>query len=137
MTIEHPSPAARQATCNQGLALHHAGRLEEARRCYDEVLRRDPAHFNALYLLGTLYGQAAHSEVAVLFLGRAIAVNRDVATAHGMLGVALVELKRPADALRPLETAVGLDPAYADAHDSRALALTQLAHADWAWTPLR
>jgi len=125
--LQPQSPAAAlQALCDQGLALHQSGRLEEARGRYDAVLRQDPAHFNALYLLGTLYAQAGHSELGASLLNRAIGVNPNVASAHGLLSLALIDLKRPLEALEALDRAIALDPSYIDALYSRGLALSQL-----------
>jgi tetratricopeptide (TPR) repeat protein len=120
------SAAALQGLCDQGFALHQAGRLEEARARYDAILRQDPDHFNALYLLGTLYAQAGHSEPGASLLKRAIAVNPNVASAHGLLSLALIDLKRPSEALESLARAIALDPSYVDAHYSRGLAFSQL-----------
>jgi len=43
-----------EAKMKQGFQLHASGELEEAQILYEEVLSKDPRHFNALQLLGTL-----------------------------------------------------------------------------------
>lgn len=42
------------AYLQQGLAFHNAGRLEQARVIYEEVLKIDARNFDALHLLGNI-----------------------------------------------------------------------------------
>ena len=46
-----------QAALQQGLALHQAGRLNEAQGIYMRILQANPAHFDSLHLLGVLFTQ--------------------------------------------------------------------------------
>jgi tetratricopeptide (TPR) repeat protein len=124
--VSASSPAALAALCQEGLALHRQGRLEEARRLYQKALQRDPRNFDALFLLGTLTAQLGQAEAAATLLGRAVRANPRVAAAQSSLGAALNLLERHAEALASLDAAVALDPALPEAHFNRGLALAAL-----------
>jgi tetratricopeptide (TPR) repeat protein len=127
--MESPSSdaaAALQAIHDQGLAHHQAGRLEEARRCYEQVLAVDPRHFDSLHLFGVYHIQTGQLEAAVELIRRAIAVKADVAGAYGNLANALNSLRRYDDVLEACERAIALTPDFAEAHGNRGQALHQL-----------
>jgi tetratricopeptide (TPR) repeat protein len=126
MRPQTPGAAALQALCAEGLALHHQGRLEEARERYKKVLARDPKHFDALHLLGSVCAQSGQTELGVSLLKRAIRVNPNAALAHCALGVALNELKRCEEALASLDASIALAPGHAVAHYNRGLVLSEL-----------
>jgi protein O-GlcNAc transferase len=90
-----PAAAALQAKFNQAVALHQQGRLPEAERIYQEVLRQQPNHFDALHLLGVMAVQTRQTERGIELIAKAIKQNKNVAAAHGNLANALMELKRP------------------------------------------
>ena len=69
---QNPAAVALQAKFNQGVALHQQGRLAEAERIYEEVLRQQPNHFDALHLLGVIAVQTRRTERAVELIGKAI-----------------------------------------------------------------
>ena len=80
---------ALQAKFKQGVALHQQGKLAEAERIYEDVLRQQPNHFDALHLLGVIALQTRRTERAVELIRRAIGLNAKVADAHSNLGNAL------------------------------------------------
>src|SRR5215467_3118688 len=96
---QNPAAAALQAKLNQGMALHRQGELADAERCYAEVLRWQPNHFDALHLLGVITLQTRRTERGVELIKRAIGLNPKVAAAHSNLGNALRWLKRPEEAI--------------------------------------
>ena len=55
--------------------LHREGRLAEAERLYNEVLRAEPNHFDALYLLGNVYAQSGRFDAALEALSKALRVR--------------------------------------------------------------
>ena len=118
--------AAVQAKLNQGMALHRQGKLADAERCYGEVLQRQPDHFDALHLLGVIARQTRRTERGVELIKKAIRLNPKVAAAHSNLGNALMDLKRPAEALASYDKAITLKPDYAAAHYNRGNALRDL-----------
>ena len=110
----------------RAVALHRAGRFAEAERIYTDVLRQNPADFDALYLQGVIAHQTGRHPRAVEMIGRAIAQHGGSAAAHFSLGAALMALGRYREALASYEAALALEPDYVEAHSSRGIALRQL-----------
>ena len=123
---QNPAAAALQASFAQAVALHEQGRLADAERIYRQILQQQPQHFGALHRLGIIALQTQHIRQAVELIGKAIALNANVAAAHNNLGKALLELKRPADALASFDRAIALAPDFAMAHNNRGMALENL-----------
>ncbi len=125
---QNPAAVVLQARFNKGVALHQQGQLVEAERIYGEVLQQQPNHFGALHLLGVIAAQTRRTERAVELIRKAIGLNAKVAAAHNNLGSALLDLKRPADALASYDKAIALKPDLAEAHYNRGNALKNLKH---------
>ncbi len=90
---------ALQTKFEQGTALHQQGRLPEAERIYREILQQQPNHFDALHLLGVIALQNRHTERAVELISKAIGLMPNYAEAFNNRGIALLDLRRPEDAL--------------------------------------
>ena len=99
-----------------GVRHHQDGRLGEAEARYEEVLKLQPSHPDGLHLLGLIAHQTGRDERAMELIGRAIAVNPDVALYHNNMGAALRALARNDEAADHYRRAVALDPGHADAH---------------------
>ena len=127
-----PPPVSIQALVQQGLVLQQQGRLQDASRCYDAVLRADPANFDALHLLGTILIQVGQAERGVGLVRRAIERDGTIAAAHCTLGSGLVGLKRFEPALAAFDQAITLEPRNAPAHNNRGLVLSELGRLDQA-----
>ena len=125
-------PEVLQALCDQGLALHQAGRLDEARLRYDTVLAADPDHFDALHLKGVACLQDGQLRLGAELIERATRIRPLAAAAHGNLANALNGLGRHEDALASCDRAIALTPDYAEAHGNRGLALYQLGRVEEA-----
>jgi tetratricopeptide (TPR) repeat protein len=108
------------------LALHRAGRLNEARAVYKRVLLRDPKHFNALHLLGAVCVQSGEAELAIALLKRAIAVAPTSAASHDLLAQALNVLHRDQEALASFDRSIALQPGNPMAHYNRGTLLHRL-----------
>ncbi len=80
------------ATISEALATavhhHQAGRLQAAEEIYRRILAVEPNQADAIHLLGVIAGQAGHHEMAVEYIGRAIALRRTEAPFHNNLGEA-------------------------------------------------
>ncbi len=133
MTSRPSRAESLQALCDEGLKLEFSGRREDARRCYQRVLQRDPAHFNALCLLSGLCAQSGQGELAVSLIRRALRGAPSgpmaavaLAAAHSNLGNVLTALGRHDEALASHDKAVALQPRNAQCHVNRGAVLFQL-----------
>ncbi len=111
----------------QAFALHRAGRLAEAKQLYENLLRANPRHADALHLLGVMATQTKQPEHAVALIGQAIEVNDKVADFHLHLGFALTELGQPEQALSSFDRAIALGMNNPMVHAARAVALFNYA----------
>ena len=118
--------SSTQDKFRQGVALHQQGRFAEAEQIYRDVLAQDPKSFEAIHLLGVIALQTRKPQQAVELIGKAIALNPAVPTAHCNLGSALTALQRHAEALASFDKAIALKADLADAHGNRAAALIAL-----------
>ena len=115
-----------QANLQQALSYHRAGRLQEAERVYDQILRDAPRNADARHLRGVIANQTGRPETAVELIERAIAVDSTQAMFHSNLGNALTNLGKPEEALDHYGRALDLVPNFADAHCNHANALVKL-----------
>jgi tetratricopeptide (TPR) repeat protein len=116
----------------QGVALHHAGQLDEAQAFYDAVLQQAPAHFDALHMLGVICLQKGQTERGAALIERAIAIDPTATAAHVNLAAALSLLHRHDDAITCCDRALALDPDSVGAHTNRGNALLALGQAEAA-----
>ncbi|MBV8306985.1 MAG: tetratricopeptide repeat protein, partial [Gammaproteobacteria bacterium] len=128
----HAAPQRLQ----QAIALHRAGQLASARTLYQEILSREPEHFDALHLLGVTAAQSGNPQQAAVLIGRALAIDPNNAAAHVNHGLALKELGRLDAALESLRRATVLDPRLPEPHYLSGLVLMQLAQYDAALASL-
>jgi predicted O-linked N-acetylglucosamine transferase (SPINDLY family) len=95
------------------------GHLAEARMAYKKVLKKQPGHFEALHMLGICEYESGNSLSAVTLLKRALHVDPQSAAAGCDLGIILVALQQPDEALACFDRVVDLHPNYANAHFER------------------
>jgi len=115
-----------QAKFLEGWAHHQQGRLSDAWARYQEVIARDPRHFNALHMAGIIAAQTRNFDVAVDLLARAVEVNPKNPDAHFNRGNALRDLKQSAAAVASFDQAIRLRPDFAEAHNNRGSALKDM-----------
>jgi len=68
-----------------GIALHQQGRLNDAEPAYQNVLREQPIHFDALHMLGVIVLQTGRMAQGAAFIQLAIGQNDQIAAAHSNL----------------------------------------------------
>ena len=114
------------ATISEALATavqhHQAGRLFAAEQICRQILALDPAHVDALHLLGITASRLRRHEEAVLCIRRAIALKGTEATFHNNLGTALKAQGKMDEAVACFGRALELKPGYAVAHNNLATA---------------
>ena len=114
------------ALFKQGLHLHQQGQLAQARQIYEQVLAKQPTHFDALHLSGVIAAQSKNPTLALELIGKAIEINPKNAATYSNRGIALKELKRYEEALASYDKAIAIKPDYADDYSNRGKALKDL-----------
>jgi len=105
----------------EALALHHRGRIDAAAAGYAHALRSDPAHREALHMLGVARWQLGQHEEAQRLIRSALRIREDP-LALSNLALVQNDLGRYAEALESCDRAIALKPDYAEAFNNRALA---------------
>jgi predicted O-linked N-acetylglucosamine transferase (SPINDLY family) len=104
---------------------HQAGRLQEAEPVYQQILKADPNHVDALNLLGVLALQRGDSERAIECIAGAIRRDGSQAPFHNNLGNALRSRGQLAAAIDSYQRALQLRPNYPEAHNNLGIALAE------------
>lgn len=112
-----------QHELNQAVASYQLGLLGEAARTCQAILSREPAHVQALHVLGLIHLRQGQPERAVDVLGQAAALRPQVADLHAHLGEAYRILGRLERAETCFRSAVHLKPDSAEFHDILGLIL--------------
>ena len=121
----------------RALALHEAGRLDEAESLYRDVLAAEPAHPDALHYLGLAANDRGKPEAAIALIRRAIDQRPDRATYHLNLGNLLEAQGSVEAALAAYREAARLEPGATDAHFNVGLARLKLSRPTEAETSFR
>ncbi len=115
------SPAFRRAR-----STHERGELDQAERLYADILRRNPAHFDALHLLAMLNHQRGRHDAAAGLLRAALRIDGARADAHADLGLVCLAMGGFEDALAGYDAAHAIAPDDPDALNGRGVALLRL-----------
>lgn len=108
------------------MALHSAGRLDEALPRYNKILKKEPGNFLACLMAGLLRIQTNHIAEGIILLKRAVVLNPGSVEARANLGIALRAEMRYEEALTHLDGALALDGSNAALHVNRAATLQAL-----------
>jgi predicted O-linked N-acetylglucosamine transferase (SPINDLY family) len=111
---------------------HASGQLAEAARLYSEIVRNNPAHFEALYRLGMIHLQNGRFGDAEYLFATAVRAQPQVPEAYYAHGCALQNLQRHEDALRSFAQALARKPDYIEARNNRGVSLLTLKRYDEA-----
>lgn len=103
------------ALFSRALTDHQAGRLDAAEAGYDAVLTLDPGHANALNNLAVMRRRQRRFDEALGLYRKALERAWDDPAMHSNMGCVLVDLRRDADAVKAMKSAVALRPDYAEA----------------------
>jgi tetratricopeptide (TPR) repeat protein len=107
-------------------SLQQAGKWRQAEQLYLRIVTIEPRHFAALFGLGALRAQHGDSNAAARVFAAAARTAPLSAGAQASVGVALMRLNRPAEAIAYYQAALGLDPRQPDAHLNVGAALESL-----------
>jgi len=112
-----PTPTI-PALLSAGVAHHQAGRLAEAESCYREILQREPAHAEALHLLGVIAYQVRQYALAGQLIEQAIAANPVQPAYHVNLGSVRQDQGALDAAQGHYRQALALKADYPEAHNN-------------------
>jgi tetratricopeptide (TPR) repeat protein len=121
----------------KALAHHQAGRLQEAKIVYDQILKLDTQHSDALHLRGVIALQSGDPDMAARLIEKAIQVHSTNAGYHANLAQARLAQQRVAAALDAFRTAARLDPSNPQYAVGMASCLAQQGHLVEAEAQLR
>ena len=110
-------------TLHLALRHHQQGQLDQAAQFYLAILAVQPAHPEALHLLGVVAHQKGDHAGAVELIARAIAGNPCDAMYHANLAEAYRALGRLDQAIASCRAALRLRPDYPEAANNLGLAL--------------
>jgi Flp pilus assembly protein TadD len=111
------------ARFQEGFAHHQAGQFVEAQNAYAEVLGADPNHAEAWRLMSLLANQFGRPDLALDWIGKAVALRPDNPRFLFSEAVALQGAGRTVEAEARYREVLTLDPNLADAHNNLGGAL--------------
>jgi protein O-GlcNAc transferase len=112
------------------LRLRREGKLAEAAKIYGELLRAEPAHFEALHALGIVFYQRGQLEDAERLVGEAAKVNPGAADAAYNHACLLQKMNRAEEALASFDRALSIKPDYLEALVNRGRLLSVMKRHD-------
>ena len=130
-----PSPVA--ALLNQAVALHQAGRLDEAEAAYGRVLEQAPGQFDATHLSGVIALQRGDLATAETLIAQALVSKPRDTAALNNLGTVLLRAGRLEEARAQFERAAKAQPQFADAQSNLGNVLRQLGRVADSVAPLK
>ena len=121
-----------EALMRQAADLQQSGRFAEAAQCYQQVLRANPRHFEALFSLGMIYVHTEQFEEGQRILGDALKLNPRFGEGWCARGIVLLHLRRREEALACFDQSLTLVPDFLEALSSRATALLEMGRLEEA-----
>jgi len=94
----------------RGMVFHKRGRLREAKRLYQDTLRMDPGHVDALNNLAVIYMQEKNYPAALKSLEKAVRLSPDHVDLHYNLACVYAMTEDVSRSLAQLKKAVTLNP---------------------------
>lgn len=116
----------------EALACYRGGQLARAEAIYQDILRLDPDHADALHMMGVIAGERGQPQAAIALLQRAIGAAPRNAYFHGSLGNVYKAQGQLDSALREYQRALALKPDLAEAGNNLATVLKDLGRLDEA-----
>ncbi|MGA2537051.1 MAG: tetratricopeptide repeat protein [Terracidiphilus sp.] len=118
-------PSQAEGLLSEAIRCHEAGRFDEARRRYLDVLATSPKQAQSLHGLGLIAQQTGDLESAIRSIRQAVAIDPSDAGYHFSLGSALQAHRQIDEALNEYRQALALNPKLASAHNNIAALLQQ------------
>ena len=121
-----------QSTLHLAFGHHQAGRLDAAAQGYQEILKQEPEHPDALNLLGVLCSQRKDHAQALTWLLKAIAAKPEFSDAWLNFAKTLSSTRRLREAVGACDVVLRLKPQHAEALATQARTLRKLNQFDAA-----
>ena len=117
--------------------LHQAGRLDEAKAAYEDILRRAPKNIGTLHFLGVIAHQQGDHDLAIELMAKAIETDDRVYYFHGSLGEVYRALGRFDEAIACCRRALDIYAVYPDVLNTLGASLLANGELEEAETMLR
>ncbi|MBI3706767.1 MAG: tetratricopeptide repeat protein [Proteobacteria bacterium] len=114
------------------VAVHRAGRYDEAERLYRQLLSENPTDPDLHHWIGIIAHQSGQHERAAQLIERAVRLNGAAPDYRCNLGLVLHAAGRLDEAAASYSRAIELKPDYAEAHNNLGLVLHDLGRYDEA-----
>ena len=105
---------------------HQKNNLKVAENFYNEILKTNPNHFEAIHYLGVLLAQTKRFDLAKPLFHKAIQIQPNYVLTHNNLGNVLKELGEHQKAISSFEKAIQINPNYVQAHNNLGNVLKEL-----------
>ncbi len=117
---------------HQALSHHQKGQLDDAQKIYEQILKVNPKHFDALQLKATVFLQKKQLTEALIFFESALVINPNNADIYNNYGNVLGGLNKFDEALTSYDKAIQLKPDHANAYNNRGVLLYEIKQLDEA-----
>ena len=110
------------------LALQHHKKksYKIAEDLYEELLKKNPYHFEVIFLLGSIQIQTKNFIKATQLLKKATQIQSNHKSTHNYLGIAFYKLGELQKAKSCYEKSIQIDPNYAEAHNNLGIVFKEL-----------
>ncbi len=100
---------------NKAIAVHNEGRLKDAVKLYQEILKNKPTHIQSLHNMGVALKDIGNLDDAIISFKKALSLKPDYDLAHYNLGTTLNQLEKYKEAEISLKKAISLKPNFVEA----------------------
>jgi predicted O-linked N-acetylglucosamine transferase (SPINDLY family) len=128
--LQDDRDAQNELTLDHAIALHRAGRLNEAQAIYQRILSANPDDAGALQLLGAIAHQTGRHGEAVALIQRSLAMAPSGKQALNNLGEALRATGQVEASVAAFRQALHVDPGYVKARSNLLMTLHFLPDMD-------
>ena len=139
VSVESETQLAQQKTIfglrekfADALRNHQTGNLSRAEQLYQEILKVDARHADALHLRGVLAYQIGCVDEAVNLISEAITILSDQHAFHSNLGLAFHAQGKLVEAVASFERSLAIRPDYAEAHNNHGIVLQEQGDSEGA-----
>jgi len=121
--ITQRSSSDIEAELKQAIQFHQSGQLDKAQKIYEQIIEIDPAHSDALHLLGFIAHQMGRNNQAEDLITKAIRILPGYPFYYNSLGLVFKEKGKLKEAMTCYSKALELKPDLTEAHNNMGIAL--------------